>query len=148
MLISPDEINLYRKIVATFRKGSDFNDYPIDIDYLDECKVRVNLARKVDELDHQLTKTKNTNNWYEKNAKLLDIELDDEILKETQVDTDKNRASSNRFRSKRTMPTLTSDSATCSFSLPVDPLRTLTAFSKASRASRFRSAFKRTIPIL
>ena len=33
---------------------------------------------------------KNTNNWYEKNAKLLDIELDDEILKETQVDTDKN----------------------------------------------------------
>lgn len=90
MLISPDEINLYRKIVATFRKGSDFNDYPIDLDYLDECKVRVNLARKVDELDHQLTKTKNTNNWYEKNAKLLDIELDDEILKETQVDTDKN----------------------------------------------------------
>ncbi len=65
-------------------------DYPIDRDYLDECKVRVSLAKKVDELEHQLNKTKSTNNWYEKNAKLLDIELDDEILKETQIDQDKN----------------------------------------------------------
>jgi len=90
MLISPDEINLYRKIVQTCKQGSDLRDYPIDLDYLDECKTRVNLARKVDKLEHTLNKTKNTNNWYEKNAKLLDIELDDEILKETRVDTDKN----------------------------------------------------------
>lgn len=70
--------------------GHDLHDYPIEIDYLEECKIRVGLARKIDELEHQLNKTKSTTNWYEKNAKLLDIEIDDEIIKETRVDSDKN----------------------------------------------------------
>jgi hypothetical protein len=61
-------------------------DYPIDIDYFDECKKRVNLAVKIDKLEHQTSKEKSTANWYEKNAKLLDIELDDEIRKETYQD--------------------------------------------------------------
>lgn len=41
-------------------------------------------------MEHQLSKEKSTTSWYEKHAKLLDIELDDEILKETHVDSDKN----------------------------------------------------------
>jgi hypothetical protein len=39
-------------------------------------------------LEHQLNKEKSTTNWYEKHAKMLDIDLDDEILKETRVDHD------------------------------------------------------------
>lgn len=89
MLISPDEINLYRKIVKTFKKDKEIKDYPIDIDFFESCKTRVNLARKIDQLQHQLNREKNDSNWYAKNAKMMDIELDDEILKETEVDSDK-----------------------------------------------------------
>jgi hypothetical protein len=63
-------------------------DYPIDMDYFDECKKRVALAVKIDKLEHQTSKEKSNTNWYEKNAKLLDIELDDDILRETFQDSD------------------------------------------------------------
>ncbi len=46
------------------------------------------IARKIDELEHQQNKEKSNSNWYEKHAKMLDIELDDEILKETHIDND------------------------------------------------------------
>ena len=46
------------------------------------------MARKIDEMEHQLSKEKNTSSWYEKHARMLDMELDDEILKETHVDTE------------------------------------------------------------
>ena len=71
-----------------FDVESDLAAYPIDLDYFDECKKRVTLARKIDETEHQLNKDKNTSSWYEKQAKMLDIELDDEILKETDQDKD------------------------------------------------------------
>ncbi|CAF0989446.1 unnamed protein product [Brachionus calyciflorus] len=54
LLISPDEINLYRKIVKTFKKDKEIKDYPIDLDYYKSCESRVNLAKKIDEL-HQDT---------------------------------------------------------------------------------------------
>lgn len=122
MLISADEMNLYRKILKTFKRGSlfifkyisdlapimtfitlekDLKDYPIDIDYFEEAKIRVTLARKIDKLDHQLSKEKNNSSWYEKHAKMLDIELDDEILKETYVDRDitsKNKNELNKLK--------------------------------------------------
>lgn len=88
MLVSPDELQLYRKILKTFNRESDIKDYPIDNDYFDECKSRVNLAIKIDKLEHQMGKEKSNANWYEKHAKLLDIELDDEIMKETHQDND------------------------------------------------------------
>jgi hypothetical protein len=51
--------------------------------------MRVNLARKINELEHRSGKEKSESNWYHKHAKMLDIELDDEILKETYVDEEK-----------------------------------------------------------
>jgi ATP-dependent RNA helicase DDX24/MAK5 len=63
-------------------------DYPIDNDYFDECKKRVSLAVKIDKMEHQMSKQQSTSSWYEKQAKILDIELDDEILKETYRDSD------------------------------------------------------------
>ena len=82
-------------------KEKDLKDYPIDIDYFDEARARVTLARKVDSLEHQINKEKNNANWYEKNAKMLDIELDDELIKETRIDnneTRKKRNDLNKFK--------------------------------------------------
>lgn len=89
MLVSPDEMYVYKKILSSIKKDKDIRDYPIDIDYFDSCKKIVTLARKTDELEHQLNKQKNETNWYEKNAKLLDIDIDDELIKENQVDSTK-----------------------------------------------------------
>jgi ATP-dependent RNA helicase DDX24/MAK5 len=93
MLVSPEEMNLYRKTLKTFT-NKEIRDYPIDTDYYEECKKRVTLARKVDELQHQMSKEKSNVNWYEKHARMLDMELDDEIMKETHVDS--NQASKNQ----------------------------------------------------
>lgn len=48
----------------------------------------MNLARKINDLEHRSSKARNDSNWYRKQAKALDIELDDEIIKETHVDMD------------------------------------------------------------
>lgn len=48
----------------------------------------MSLARKINDLEHRSSKVKNDSNWYRKHAKMLDIELDDEILKETHVNED------------------------------------------------------------
>ena len=66
----------------------EIRDYPIDRDLYNECRSRVTLARKINDLEHRLNKTKSESNWYRKHAKMLDIELDDEIVKETQIDAD------------------------------------------------------------
>jgi hypothetical protein len=79
----------------------DLKDYPIDLDYFDEARTRVTLARKVDSLEHQINKEKNNTSWYEKHAKMLDIELDDELIKETRVDnndTRKKKSDLNKFK--------------------------------------------------
>lgn len=86
MFVSPDEMNIYKKILSSIKNDKEIRDYPIDIDYFDSCKKIVMLARKTDELEHQLNKQKNETNWYEKHSKLLDIDIDDELIKETQVD--------------------------------------------------------------
>jgi hypothetical protein len=77
-------------------------DYPIETDYFDECKKRVALAVKIDKLEHQTSKERSNTNWYEKHAKLLDIELDDEIRKETWQDDDAaEKAKRNLLKMKR-----------------------------------------------
>lgn len=87
MLVSPDEMNSYKKILQSIKKSKDIRDYPIDIDFMDSCKKIVTLGRKIDESEHTLNKAKNETNWYAKNAKELDVEIDDELIKETQVDS-------------------------------------------------------------
>lgn len=55
------------------------------------------LGRKTDELEHQLSKSRNETNWYEKHSKLLDIDIDDELMKENEVDVEQ------LAKSKRTL---------------------------------------------
>ena len=74
-------------------------DYPIDKDYYSECRKRVTLASKINLGEHQLSKEKSNTNWYEKNAKLLDMDLDDRIKKETFIDDDVTRAKKQRLNS-------------------------------------------------
>lgn len=79
----------------------EIRDYPIDRDFYNECKTRVNLARKINETEHRRGKTHSESNWYRKHAKMLDIELDDEILKETHVDEEESSREKNKLRQMR-----------------------------------------------
>lgn len=74
-------------------------DYPIDKDYFAECKKRVSLASRINLAEHQLSKEKSNTNWYEKNAKLLDMDLDDQIKKETFIDNDVTRVKKQQLNS-------------------------------------------------
>jgi hypothetical protein len=76
-------------------------EYPIDKDYFGECKNRVTLARKINLAEYQQNKEKSNSNWYEKNAKLLDIDMDDNLKKETYIDNDKARAQKKQLNSMK-----------------------------------------------
>ncbi len=78
---------------------TDLKDYPIDPDYYGECKVRVQLARRINTIEHNLSKEKSNRTWYEKNAKLLDMDIDDDLAKETYVD--KNSLSQKQNQAKQ-----------------------------------------------
>lgn len=86
LLVAPDELFLYKKILASFKQETNLHDYPIDSDYFAECRKRVLVARQINDLEHQTTKEKDNKNWFVKHAKMLDIEMDDEIKKEAFVD--------------------------------------------------------------
>ena len=79
-------------------KDKEVKDYPTNLDYFSECKVRVGLAKKIDQLEHQMGKEKNTTNWFTKHAKMLDIELDDQTVKENSVDIDQNSKSKRQLQ--------------------------------------------------
>lgn len=79
MFICPDELFLYRKIIKTLNRDEDLKSFPIESNYLNSLKRRVNLSAEISKLQHQVKKVANENNWYHKAAKELDIELDENI---------------------------------------------------------------------
>jgi ATP-dependent RNA helicase DDX24/MAK5 len=86
LLVAPDELYLYKKVLASFKQDTNLHDYPIDSDYFFECRKRILLARQINDLEHMTSKEKDNKNWFVKHAKMLDIEMDDEIKKESFVD--------------------------------------------------------------
>jgi ATP-dependent RNA helicase DDX24/MAK5 len=94
MFVCPEELFLYRKIIKTLNRGTchverflnglsrldeDLPMFPIESLHLPHLKRRVRLAAEISKLHHQVAKVANENNWYQKAAKELDIELDDTI---------------------------------------------------------------------
>lgn len=51
--------------------------FPIQQNYLDAVKQRVNLARELDKLQLQVRKANSESGWFQKAAKEMDIVVDD-----------------------------------------------------------------------
>ncbi|XP_056018643.1 ATP-dependent RNA helicase DDX24-like isoform X2 [Ostrea edulis] len=80
VLISPEDVKNYRKIVHTLNKSEDLPVFPVELHLLSALRKRLNLAKKIDTEEHRFNKKKRENEWFEKAAKEMDILIDDEEL--------------------------------------------------------------------
>ncbi|XP_063408352.1 ATP-dependent RNA helicase DDX24-like [Mytilus trossulus] len=80
MLIGPDDVKNYRKIIHTLNRNEDLPMIPVDYQMLPSLKQRLSLALKIDVTDYRFEKKKRQNNWFIKAANEMDIELDDRHL--------------------------------------------------------------------
>ncbi|CAC5367502.1 DDX24 [Mytilus coruscus] len=80
MLIGPDDVKNYRKIIHTLNRSEDLPMIPVDHQMLPSLKQRLSLALKIDVTDYRFEKKKRQNNWFIKAANEMDIELDDRHL--------------------------------------------------------------------
>nr|CAH7726720.1 unnamed protein product [Callosobruchus chinensis] len=81
LMVSPGELQSYVKLCKTLGKSEDLPIFPVQKNYLDNVKQRVNLARELDHLQLQVQKANSEKRWYQKAAHDMDIIVDDDAKK-------------------------------------------------------------------
>ncbi|XP_045483510.1 ATP-dependent RNA helicase DDX24 [Harmonia axyridis] len=89
LIIDASEIRNYIGVCRTLNKSEDLPNFPVEQNYLNAVKERVNLAREVDKLQLQVRKTSAEIGWFEKAAKEMDIIIDNVSLKHDSEDRSK-----------------------------------------------------------
>jgi ATP-dependent RNA helicase DDX24/MAK5 len=92
MLVSPDDLHNYRKIIKALNRDDDLPVFPVDIHCLANVKSCVVLARLIDRDEHRSNKAKAHKRWIQQVASELDIELDDEQLSDDGQESQQNAA--------------------------------------------------------
>ncbi|ELU02510.1 hypothetical protein CAPTEDRAFT_152919 [Capitella teleta] len=80
MMVAPDDLQNYRKIVKSLNRDADLPIFPVESDFVASLKPRVSMAWSIDLEEHKVNKHKRENNWFEKQAKEMDIDLDEDLL--------------------------------------------------------------------
>lgn len=83
MLMEPGELHLYRKICKTLNRDEDLPDFPVDLSMLKAVQKRVELARKLEAESHRARRTSYEDNWLQRAAKEMEIDLDERMLSNT-----------------------------------------------------------------
>ncbi|KAJ3024286.1 ATP-dependent RNA helicase [Thoreauomyces humboldtii] len=94
MLCSPQEVPVYKKICNVLKKTDGIPEFPVDRALLAGIKIRMNLAKKIDEIEHKKQKKAHEKGWFEKAAEEMDVELDLDFIdgrKTGDNDTDRTR---------------------------------------------------------
>ena len=77
ILEGPKDFREYRKIYSLMKLTSDLPPFEVDDRILPDIKKRVDLARSIDKEEHLQKKKATEKNWFERAAKSLDLELED-----------------------------------------------------------------------
>uniref|UniRef100_A0A2R5LA45 ATP-dependent RNA helicase n=1 Tax=Ornithodoros turicata TaxID=34597 RepID=A0A2R5LA45_9ACAR len=80
MLVEPKELATYRKICRTLNREEDLPEFPLDVDILNSVRERVLLARKLESEEHKVRRRNYDNNWFQRAAEEMDIEVDEILL--------------------------------------------------------------------
>lgn len=83
MLVGPHDLPCYRNICRALNRDQDLPAFPLDTSYLRGLRERVGLARRIEREDHRFKRVQQGNKWFVQQAKAMDIELDEDLLKET-----------------------------------------------------------------
>eukprot|EP00039_Didymoeca_costata_P010368 m.139618 g.139618 ORF g.139618 m.139618 type:complete len:242 (+) comp14802_c0_seq1:1228-1953(+) len=80
VMVTPEEIRNYRLIINKLNDGEDLDKFPIDTTVEKGIHGRLALAIEIDKIENKTRKTKAKNNWFQKQAEEMDIELDDDLI--------------------------------------------------------------------
>ncbi|XP_022652341.1 ATP-dependent RNA helicase DDX24-like [Varroa destructor] len=83
MLVDGRELPQYRRLLHALKREEDLPAFPIQENILKVCKIRVAKARELEALDHRQRKRSKNNRWFAKCAKEADIQLDEDLLQQT-----------------------------------------------------------------
>uniref|UniRef100_H2YAU2 ATP-dependent RNA helicase n=1 Tax=Ciona savignyi TaxID=51511 RepID=H2YAU2_CIOSA len=89
LFVSPDEMGLYKRICKSLDKQDGLPLFIINESYMAAIKKMVNLAREVDSMSHREKKVRLHNDWFNKAAAAMDMEIDDDMLMPTDDRSDK-----------------------------------------------------------
>ncbi|XP_046376898.2 ATP-dependent RNA helicase DDX24-like isoform X1 [Haliotis rufescens] len=82
MLVGPEDVRNYRKIVQTLNRNEDLPLFPVEFHTTSSLRDVITLARKIDTEDHRFKKKKRKNDWFVKAAEEIDMMLDERALED------------------------------------------------------------------
>ncbi|CAH7681038.1 P-loop containing nucleoside triphosphate hydrolase protein [Phakopsora pachyrhizi] len=77
VLIAPDEIKTWRSLVKSLGRVDDLPSPPIMHSISQKLKDLLELARKIDAIEHKHNKEAHEDNWIKKAANMMEIDVDD-----------------------------------------------------------------------
>ncbi|KAH9478349.1 ATP-dependent RNA helicase MAK5 [Psilocybe cubensis] len=87
LMVSPDERRVVRALLSNLgRDEAEIPEVTVDLSMLDKLKVRVQLARKIENTQHKIKKTNHDRNWMRETAETLGVELDSDYISESDDD--------------------------------------------------------------
>ena len=103
LLCAPDERKLLRSLLGSLKRSGNLFHYltrtmrltlfqsptgedeipemPVERDLIDRLKARVELARRIDRMQHGVAKDKHDKKWMKDTAEAMEIELNDDMLR-------------------------------------------------------------------
>ncbi|KAH9454061.1 hypothetical protein Pst134EB_014158 [Puccinia striiformis f. sp. tritici] len=75
-LVAPDELKTWKSLLKNLGRVDDLPSPPIEHSISNKLKEMIDLARRIDNLEHKSTKQSHEENWIKKTAELLEIDLD------------------------------------------------------------------------
>eukprot|EP00466_Bigelowiella_natans_P001812 jgi/Bigna1/140579/aug1.57_g15287 len=81
-LVGPNDQISYTKICKVMGRIGDIPRYPVDPKFLRAIRDRISLAIQIDKVESKTKRKKSKNDWFRKNAALMDIDLDEELLED------------------------------------------------------------------
>jgi len=82
VLVGPEELGSYKKIMKTLNGGNDLDSFPVDVTYMSSIRKRISLAKQIDKDEHKFKRKKSSNDWILASAKAMDIEVDEDLLED------------------------------------------------------------------
>ncbi|KAI3995744.1 hypothetical protein MKX01_007223 [Papaver californicum] len=89
-LINPNDKPKFASLCKSFQKES-LRRFPLDNSYMPEVMKRLSVARQIDKITHKDSKEKVNKTWFERNAKSVELVVDEDDSEEERVNSHKQR---------------------------------------------------------
>lgn len=91
-LVSANETSKFASLCKSFSKES-FQRFPVDNSYMPEVLKRLSLARQIDKILRKHSQEKASKTWFERNAELVELVVDNDDSEEERVNNYKQKKS-------------------------------------------------------